>query len=161
MRNRFEPAFSRKRKTRHILPVRPPLNVPLRCDQSRNLHPHQEVGVRWLQTCAQTPGRKGVLLADDMGVGKTVQILTFLAWCIESGRYPDLSKQEPPFRPILIVSPLILLDTRTWEKEMENFFQNDGAIFWPVLVLHGDQLARHRRVDATGPEVEIGGRCWI
>ncbi len=101
-------------------------------------------------------GRKGVLLADDMGVGKTVQILTFLAWCIESGKFPDLSRQEPPFRPILIVAPLILLDTRTWEKEMENFFHNDGVIFWPVLSLHGDQLAKLRRHDAPGAEVEIG-----
>src|ERR1700722_10610141 len=124
--------------------------------QDRNLHHHQEHGVQWLQTCAQIPGRKGVLLADDMGVGKTVQVLTFLAWCIESGKFRDLSRHEPPFRPILIVAPLILLDTRTWEKEMENFFTSDGVIFWPVLSLHGDQLAQLRRHDAEGPEVEIG-----
>jgi hypothetical protein len=124
--------------------------------QDRTLHPHQERGVRWLQTCARTSGRKGVLLADDMGVGKTVQILTFLAWCIESGKFPDLSRPEPPFRPILIVAPLILLDTRTWETEMENFFANDGVIFWPVLSLHGDQLVQLRRHDAEGAEVEIG-----
>jgi hypothetical protein len=129
---------------------------PLALRQDRNLHPHQERGVQWLQTCVQTPGRKGVLLADDMGVGKTVQVLTFLAWCIESGKFPDLSRREPPFRPILIVAPLILLDTRTWEKEMENFFANDGVIFWPVLSLHGDQLAQFRRRDAEGAEVEIG-----
>ena len=124
--------------------------------QDRRLHPHQERGVQWLQTCAQIPGRKGVLLADDMGVGKTIQVLTFLAWCIESGKFPDLSRREPPFRPILIVAPLILLDTRTWEKEMESFFTNDGVIFWPVLSLHGDQLAQLRRRDAEGAEVEIG-----
>ena len=91
-----------------------------------------------------------------MGVGKTVQILTFLAWCIESGKFPDLSRSEPPFRPILIVAPLILLDTRTWENEMENFFANDGVVFWPVLSLHGDQLAKLRRDDAEGREMEIG-----
>lgn len=122
----------------------------------RELHPHQKRGVEWLRTCADVVGRKGVLLADDMGVGKTVQILTFLAWCIESGKFPDLSRSEPPFRPILIVAPLILLDTRTWEREMENFFLNDGVVFWPVLALHGDQLARLRREDAEGPEVVIG-----
>lgn len=126
----------------------------LRAD--RSLHPHQERGVCWLQTCAQVPKRTGVLLADDMGVGKTIQVLTFLAWCIESGRYPDLSKPEPPFRPILIVAPLILLDTRTWEKEMEEFFQNSGVVFWPVLTLHGPQLAQLRRDDAEGAEVDIG-----
>jgi hypothetical protein len=124
--------------------------------EDRNLRPHQEHGVRWLQTCSQIHERTGVLLADDMGVGKTVQILTFLAWCIESGKFPGLSRSEPPFQPILIVAPLILVDTRTWEKEMEKFFANEGVIFWPVLSLHGDQLAKLRRDDAAGRETEIG-----
>jgi len=92
---------------------------------------------------------------------ETVQILTFLAWCIESGKFPDLSRSEPPFRPILIVAPLILLDTRTWEKEMENFFTNEGVIFWPVLSLHGDQLAQLRRHDARAPRSKLANRSWI
>ena len=121
----------------------------------RGLRPHQERGVHWLQNCSQIQGRTGVLLADDMGVGKTIQILTFLASCIESGRFPELSRAEPPFRPILIVAPLILVDTRTWESEMENFFANDGAIFWPVLSLHGEHLKKLRRDDALGPELEL------
>jgi hypothetical protein len=120
------------------------------------LHPHQQYGVRWLQTCIQIPGRNGVLLADDMGVGKTIQILTFLAWCIEAGKLPELAKPAPPFRPILIVVPLILLETRTWEKEMERFFANEGSIFWPVLSLHGSKLGEYRRDDAEGPELLIG-----
>ena len=39
---------------------------------------------------------------------------------------------------------------------MENFFANDGVVFWPVLSLHGDQLAKLRRDDAEGRELEIG-----
>jgi SNF2-related domain/Helicase conserved C-terminal domain len=124
--------------------------------EDRPLRPHQERGVHWLQTCSQIEERTGVLLADDMGVGKTVQILTFLAWCIESGKCADLSRSEPPFRPILIVAPLILVDTRAWETEMESFFANDGVVFWPVLSLHGDQLAKLRLDDAQGRELEIG-----
>jgi hypothetical protein len=124
--------------------------------EDRKLRPHQEHGVRWLQTCSKIHERTGVLLADDMGVGKTVQILTFLAWCIESGKFPSLSRSEPPFRPVLIVAPLILVDTRTWEKEMEKFFANDGVVFWPVLSLHGEQIAKLRRDDAAGRETEIG-----
>ncbi|MBA2682089.1 MAG: DEAD/DEAH box helicase [Ktedonobacteraceae bacterium] len=124
--------------------------------EDRSLRPHQEHGVRWLQTCSQIQGRTGVLLADDMGVGKTVQILTFLAWCIESGKFPGLSRSEPPFQPILIIAPLILVDTRTWEKEMEKFFANEGVIFWPVLSLHGEQLAKLRRDDTAGRETEVG-----
>jgi SNF2 family DNA or RNA helicase len=96
-----------------------------------------------------------------MGVGKTVQVLTFLAWCIESGKFPELSRSEPPFRPILIVAPLILLDTRTWEAEMENFFANDGVVFWPVLSLHGDQLAKLRRDDARAGNWRSASRSWI
>ena len=53
-----------------------------------DLKRHQQEGVRWLQTCTRIQDRRGVLLADDMGVGKTLQILSFLAWCIESGRFP-------------------------------------------------------------------------
>jgi hypothetical protein len=113
---------------------------------------HQEQGVQWLQTCSAIEDRRGVLLADDMGVGKTLQILTFLAWAIESGRFPDLSRSKPPFRPILIVAPLILLETETWENEMKKFFADNGEIFGNVLPLYGPELQGYRRKDATGRE---------
>lgn len=113
---------------------------------------HQEEGVGWLQTCSRIEGRKGVLLADDMGVGKTLQILSFLAWCIESGSFPDLSRTKPPFRPILIVAPLILLETETWEKEMKKFFADNGDIFGSVLPLYGAMLQAYRRKDAEARE---------
>lgn len=133
-----------------------PFQCPSAFRADLKLHPHQQAGVGWLQTCIQIADRQGVLLADDMGVGKTIQILTFLAWCIETGNFPELAKQAPPFRPILIVVPLILLETRTWEAEMERFFANDGSIFWPVVSLHGSDLARFKRDDAEGPELVIG-----
>jgi hypothetical protein len=117
-----------------------------------DLKPHQQDGVRWLQTCTRIEDRRGVLLADDMGVGKTLQILSFLAWCIESGQFPDLSRPKPPFRPILIVAPLILLETETWEKEMKKFFADDGEVFGNVLPLYGPELQGYRRRNAGGRE---------
>jgi len=90
------------------------------------------------------------------GVGKTLQILTFLAWCIESSDFPDLSRSEPPFRPILIVAPLILLDTRTWENEMAKFFHGEGTVFWPTTMLHGSNIQRFKDPHADRPEVELG-----
>ena len=117
-----------------------------------HLKHHQKQGVQWLQTCTRIEDRRGVLLADDMGVGKTLQILSFLAWCIESGRFPDLSRSKPPFRPILIVAPLILLETETWEKEMKKFFADQGAVFGNVLPLYGPELQGYRRKDAEGRE---------
>lgn len=122
-----------------------------------DLKRHQREGIRWLQTCARIDGRRGVLLADDMGVGKTLQVLSFLAWCIESGSFPDLSRPKPPFRPILIVAPLILLETETWENEMKKFFAENGDVFGNVLSLYGPMLKAYRRKDAQARE-EIAAR---
>lgn len=124
--------------------------------QDFNLHPHQQRGVQWLQTCIDSPGRRGVLLADDMGVGKTIQILSFLAWCIETGKLPEVAKPVPPFRPILIIVPLILLESRTWEKEMQRFFVHEGSLFEPVRSVHGSDIAKFRRDDAEGRELDVG-----
>ncbi len=49
----------------------------------------------------------GCLLADDMGLGKTLQTLLFLAWLIEE---EEKWQDAPPWNPIPIVAPLILLD---------------------------------------------------
>jgi hypothetical protein len=129
---------------------------PLSFVSDFRLDPHQKDGVGWLQLCLGTPRRTGVLLADDMGLGKTLQLLTFLAWVIESGVFPDLSKPRPPYRPILITAPLILLENETWESEMKRFFADKGSLFQPILPLYGATLRTYRRRDATGTEGEIG-----
>src|SRR5262249_41245822 len=105
-----------------------------------DLKPHQIDGVTWLQTCCRIGSRRGVLLADDMGLGKTLQVLSFLAWAIEAGQLPDVAGDAPPYRPILLVVPLVLLENRTWESEMERFFENGGSIFSPILTLRGEKL---------------------
>lgn len=120
------------------------------------LDPHQQDGVGWLQRCSQIKDRRGVLLADDMGLGKTLQLLTFVAWAIESGLFPELSKPRPPYRPILITAPLILLENQTWEEEMKKFFEEKGSIFLPVLPLYGPALRSFRRKDLTGTEGTLG-----
>ncbi len=129
-----------------------PFERPSSLRHDFDLKSHQQVGVRWLQTCTRIHDRRGVLLADDMGVGKTLQILSFLAWCIESGAFPDLSRPKPPFRPVLIVAPLILLETETWEREMKKFFAENGEVFGNVLPLYGPELQAYRRRDAEGRE---------
>jgi SNF2 family DNA or RNA helicase len=92
-----------------------------------------------------------------MGLGKTVQVLSFLAWAIESGQFPDVASERPPYRPILLIVPLILLENRTWETEMERFFEGSGSIFMPILNLHGDKLRWLRAdPDPPGRETEIG-----
>lgn len=100
---------------------------------------HQERGIVWLQNLFNNRlKRRGCLLADDMGLGKTLQILTFLAWCIESGYKKGLGDSSGPYEPILIISPIILLNN--WQKEMEIYFQND--IFSPCQILYGSQIKK-------------------
>jgi SNF2 family DNA or RNA helicase len=105
-----------------------------------SLKRHQEQGILWLQNLFRNRlKRRGCLLADDMGLGKTLQILTFLAWCIESGYKKGLGEDTPPYEPILIVAPIILLNN--WQKEMESFFKND--VFSPTVILYGAQIRQY------------------
>ncbi|NYF53909.1 SNF2-related protein [Tunturiibacter gelidoferens] len=119
------------------------------------LKTHQLEGLAWLQTCHRLrPSRRGSLLADDMGLGKTLQILSYLAWCIEHDRDLGLSTSRPPWRPILVVLPLILLESNTWENEIGARFR--AGIFDPILILHGDKIKELRRGKTTGKETSIG-----
>ena len=52
--------------------------------------------------------------------------------------------------------PVILLQNETWLEEMRKFFRGDGAIFTPYLVLHGTEIQKMRRPEATGKETAIG-----
>jgi hypothetical protein len=124
------------------------------------LKAHQREAVHWLHRCAALrPHRRGALLADEMGLGKTLEVLTFLAKHVESGGLgagDDRLGEPGRYRPILIVVPLMLLETRTWQDEMRQFFQNDGEVFLPLLSLHGAGVERARAVGAEGAETVIG-----
>ena len=73
------------------------------------LKPHQVAGVGWL-SAVYLAGWPGVLLADDMGVGKTIQALAFMALLKENG----VLRRG---RPALIVAPTSLLSN--WQNEHE------------------------------------------
>ena len=118
---------------------------------------HQTAGYRWLRTNYER-NRSGCLLADDMGVGKTLQVLLFLASLIESG---DLSESRnhadvPPWNPILVITPVILIENSTWESDMRSFFDAEGTVFEPLLVLHGATIKQFRSPDVQGRETALG-----
>jgi hypothetical protein len=132
-----------------------PLMNPKCLSPSVHLKIHQEEGIRWLQTCHRLrPQRRGSLLADDMGLGKTLQVLTYLAWCIEHDKELQLGNSSAPWRPILVIVPLILLENRIWEREIEEKFI--GSVFTPILVLHGSKIKTLRKSHLTGTEVSLG-----
>ncbi|MFN0112227.1 MAG: DEAD/DEAH box helicase [Blastocatellia bacterium] len=133
------------------------LELPRSLKPDVELKDHQKEGLRWLQQnyLLGATGRRGCLLADDMGLGKTLQVLTFLAWLIERGEIaagPD--PETAPWKPILIVAPVILIENETWLQDMRRFFTADGAIFTPHLILRGKTLEQFRT--AKGREVERG-----
>lgn len=126
--------------------------IPKALKEDVSLKGHQKEGVRWLQQNFLTPTRRGCLLADEMGLGKTLQVLTFLAWLIEKG---EIGATAAPWKPILIVAPVTLLENETWVNDMKNFFRGDGEIFTPCLTLHGNKLQEMRALGETGREVEV------
>lgn len=81
----------------------PPLIKP------QALREHQMVGLAEIITRAffkeaQATGA-GLLLADDVGVGKTAQIIAFICWLADQ---IDLLKANLPMAPIISMSPLSL-----------------------------------------------------
>ena len=132
------------------------LTLPAALKADIALKPHQEDGLRWLQQNYLLEGKNGCLLADDMGLGKTLQILTFAAWLIERGELVPEGSKNPdaaPWKPILVVAPVMLLENETWINDIIKFFKHDGAIFSPWYVLHGQNLKNMRVSDAAGQEV--------
>lgn len=59
-----------------------------------------------------------------MGLGKTLQLLTFMAWLIN---------RIPSVKPMLVVAPVSLLEN--WKEEAEKFFMA-GTL--PMLTAYGD-----------------------
>ena len=86
--------------------------------------PHQESGLSWLQA-GYLAGAPGLLLADDMGVGKTYQVLAFLRWLREQ----EPNEQHAGRGPFLVVAPKTLLGN--WR----------------------DEIVQHLGVDALGREL--------
>lgn len=109
-----------------------------------SLQPHQREGLRWLAATHAAPGRRGGILADDMGLGKTLQILTHVAQLIESGAINDQAAQgnNGPWRPVLIIAPLLLVESGTWTEEMRRHFAEEGRVFEPWVVLREEGLEK-------------------
>jgi len=117
--------------------------IPQALRDDIDLKEHQKKGLLWMQANFLI-GRKGCLLADDMGLGKTLQVLMFIAWLLELVEHPQHSiiyesghdTESPPWNPVLVVMPVILLENETWQHDMRHFFKHDGSIFWPCLSLY-------------------------
>ncbi|MGH6655931.1 MAG: DEAD/DEAH box helicase, partial [Actinocrinis sp.] len=81
------------------------------------LRPYQERGVGWLAFMERLG--LGAVLADSMGLGKTIQVLALLE--LERARLEDADAQGagPARRPTLLVCPMSLV--ANWQREAERF----------------------------------------
>src|SRR3984885_6922861 len=75
-----------------------------------------------------------------MGLGKTLQVLTLMAWCMEHHASID---------PFLIVAPVALLEN--WKEEIDKFFIPEA---FSVLTLYGPVL-REKRLPRTAIQQEL------
>lgn len=90
----------------------------------RRMRPHQQVGVRFLFDCTagrrlrDGDGSEGAILADDMGLGKSLQAIALL-W--------TLIKQGPAGKPLakkaIIVCPASLV--RNWQNEIRKWLGDE------------------------------------
>ena len=82
------------------------------------LFPYQRDGVKWLLGHFQT--RRGGILGDEMGLGKSTQVIAFLSTLFISSKLD---------RPTLIIAPATLL--KQWVNEFHTWFP-----FMRILLLH-------------------------
>ncbi|KAK7975514.1 Glutarate-semialdehyde dehydrogenase DavD [Apiospora arundinis] len=102
-------------------------------EMSCELMPHQRLGLEWLMKCEDS-SRRGSILADEVGLGKTIQALALIL-----ARRPVASSEEADDehvkKPTLVVVPLSLLNQ--WETEIGEKVKPGHKL--NVFIYHGAQ----------------------
>ncbi|ACP24375.1 superfamily II DNA/RNA helicase and SNF2 family-related protein [Sinorhizobium fredii NGR234] len=110
------------------------------------LQPHQLTSLKW-QVAAWQAGIPGVLNADEQGLGKTLQTLSFVAWL-----RAEMDAGAVPHRPFLVVAPTSLL--LNWEAEIDRHLSAQ-ALGIPVR-LYGSHLAEFKKEGLSGQDIREG-----
>lgn len=109
------------------------------------LKDHQVDCLEW-QIRAWKAGLPGILNADEQGLGKTLQTISFLVWLNEHMR------RVGPRRPILVVAPTSLL--KNWELEVERHVTKPGLGF--LVRLYGSSISARKLPGQRGTDKETG-----
>lgn len=111
------------------------------------LKDHQIKSFHW-QIAAWRSGLRGILNADEQGLGKTLQTISFLVWLNEQmGRSEGHNKG-----PILIVAPTSLLEN--WEKEVNQHVAAPGL--GHLIRLYGSGIGARKKLGQRGVDIETG-----
>ncbi|ROW02910.1 hypothetical protein VSDG_01773 [Cytospora chrysosperma] len=111
------------------IPPRLRKQTPRQMADSCKLMEHQKVCLTWLVRQEEDKHKKGGLLADTMGVGKTVQALALIL---------ARPSRDPLRRTTLIVAPLALL--RQWEREIATKVKSAYAL--KTVIVHGPKAKK-------------------
>ncbi len=110
------------------------------------LKEHQVEALRW-QIAAWKAGLPGILNADEQGLGKTLQTISFLVWPSEQMKQPGAKRG-----PILVVAPTSLLEN--WEQEVRNHVPGVGL--GHLVRLYGGSTAARRVAGTRGADTTTG-----
>lgn len=111
------------------------------------LKSHQHESFAW-QIEAWRSGLPGVLNADEQGLGKTLQTISFLAWLKTAIARPETINRGP----VLVVAPTSLLEN--WEQEVQRHMQEPGL--GHLIRLYGTSLGGRKFTGARGMDIETG-----
>lgn len=128
-----------------------------------SLMEHQKTALDW-QVNAYLDGLPGILNADDQGLGKTLQSISFAAWLQDNMR----AGPAEDMKPILVVAPTALL--KNWAEEVEAHMGSQFGLGVRIDA-YGSGLKALKREDKHGnitidigvgdgvrPENRI---CWV
>ncbi|WP_128935494.1 DEAD/DEAH box helicase [Bradyrhizobium zhanjiangense] len=124
--------------------------------------PHQADGFKWL-IHSWLAGWQGVLLADDMGLGKSFQSLAFLSWIRKNSEIQTRNKGSRSL-PILVVAPTALL--QNWIKEAGLHLVPD-ALGPNRADVFGSGIRKFRNMEQTTANIEpldwrkIADHDWV
>ncbi len=124
-----------------LIPVTLPENV------RTPLKSHQVESFKW-QVEAWKSGLPGILNADEQGLGKTLQTISFIAWL----KAQMAQRGAKPKGPILIVAPTSLLEN--WEQEVDRHLASGGL--GHLIRLYGSGISTRRRHGAQGKDTLDG-----
>lgn len=111
------------------------------------LKDHQRQSLQW-QIDAWRAGLPGVLNADEQGLGKTLQTISFLAWLKQV-----TAKEETEHRgPILIVAPTSLLNN--WEEEVSRHM--DRSRLGTLFRVYGSSINFFKTIGVKGKDTDSG-----
>jgi DNA repair and recombination protein RAD54B len=108
---------------------------------SKHLREHQREGVQFMYECVMSmrESGEGTILADDMGLGKSLQTIALL-WTLM--KQNPTYEEQPVVKKALIVCPVTLIGN--WKREFRKWLGNDRL---GVFVL--DEKKKSRLTDFT------------